>query len=618
MPMPALATAIQKAAIRPRYRAAVTGHAPLAGWLVHSGSAFKVESSYNFTALYFNATTLILRGSIAAVEANAESWFQDTDGTVYVRPPASTDIYSSALRGEILFYFSKEGFVLDDQYYDGRLLTVPALSLRIEARFSGVGQIGSGSCTFANADGFFDARADIRWSSVQFSVGADLPASAAASSDYEPFGYWKIQDTRRNGTEFVMNLVEPKNVLQNKIPFETFTQSDYPLINSNDIGKPIPRVYGKVFGITPVCVDTGAKRFKVAGHAIYEFSEVRILQNNVWVGIPFASIATADAEFTLGAEWANNETVSVDFVGRMRGDGKPMYNASEIVQDILQYLGESDFNTTAFDDAFDALDVGSFPNGVRRTICKPSLYIGSATPAIDIVSKINNVAGSYLFFDANGQWFFGVFTPKRLQDLGAYSFSDQNIFSGFTEAVDEKDIASKVNVKFAERVAEKWAQNVIEERESTQFRAESPTPILKEVTAPLFDAVDAAYYAQRLLNTDGLPLKRYTFAVSWAGILLKPGDQIPVSFDRNQVYGVFEVIEARHDLDANRINLVCGDRRAWGDSFGWWVDDSFAAWDASGSAAEKREASENAGFWHGDDDLADSTDSASHKASRYY
>lgn len=614
-----LAQALAKPVVRLRYVAEMIGHVLLGGWLVHSADAYKLASNYTFVLLTFDAADLTLRASIVDVEANDGSYFQDTDGTVYVNPPTGEDIYTAAVRGEVRYYFGKDSNILGTQYYESRLQSVPALSLRIEPRFSGVGQIGSGSCTLINNDGFFDRIPEVRWRSIQFKLGADTPSSVMAEGDYQPFGFWRIQDTRRGRATYTLNLAEPKAVLENKIPAETFSQADFPNIGENDIGKVIPRVYGKVFGITPVCIDAGAKTFKVAGHAVYEFSEVRILQNNIWVSIPFASVDLANGEFTLGAAWANNETVSVDFVGRVNGGGLPMYNASEIVEDVLAYLGETNIDTAAFDAAWDALDVGAYSNGQRRTVLKPSLYIGTATTGLEIVNKINTVVGSFLYVDANGQWRYEVFEPKQLDDVEA-SFTDSDIADGSLEPLeDDSDTFSKVNVKFAERVAEKWSENVEWEDSRLQYMAEAGSPIFKELASvPLFDPDDALYYAQRLISTEALPLKRYELNVPWSGFLLKPGSQIQITSDFRAVYGVMEVFEARHNPDANQITLIVGDRRGWVDSFGFWVADSEPDWNAAASDSDKRTASENSGFWQGDDDLADSTDSKSFNVSRWF
>src|ERR1043166_2567794 len=102
-----------------------------------------------------------------------------------------------------------------------------------------------------------------------------------------------------------------------------------------------------------------------------------------------ATTNTAAAEFTLGSDWDTNQTVSVDLTGRIGVDGRPMFNASDIVADILSYLGQTNLDTASFTAAFTSLDVGVYDGGLRRTLFKPSLYIDTATPAIDIIGQIN-------------------------------------------------------------------------------------------------------------------------------------------------------------------------------------------------------------------------------------
>lgn len=606
-----------------RYTATFTGYILLQGWLVHSADAYKLPMANNepedrITAIYFDGTLLSPQVSIANVEAGDGRWFQDSDGIVYINPPTGESVYEGAIRAQVIYYFSKEPNILGTKYHESRLLSVPAMSLRIESRFGGVGQIGGGNTSLVNTDGFFDERANIRWSTVQFKVGVDTASATMASGDYQPFGFWKIQDVRRDGNTLSVQLVEPKAALEKLIPVETYSRDDYPNLRDDDVGKPIQRAYGTVYAAEPICVDPGAKRFKVAGHAIYDLLEVRIFANNVWTAIPFATTDEANGEFTLGAEWADNERVAVDFIGRIGADTFPMYNASEIVEDILTYIGETNLDTSAFDAAFDSLDVGTYPNGLHKTLFKPSFYIDEAIPAQDIIDQINMVAGSFLYVDENGQWHYEVFEPKLLEDVAA-SFDDSSVHIGsFSTATESRDVFSKVNVKFGRRHAEEWTESYIVEDTVQQYEAQSGAAILREVEAPLFDSDDAEYFAQRLMTTEARPLKKFSFAVPWVGFLMKPGRQVALSLARNETYGVFEILEAKHDLDNNRVSLVCGDRRAWGDSFGWWVADSVADWDETDTDTEKRAANEASGFWHGDDDLADATDSESFKLSRWW
>lgn len=597
----------------------------LVGWLEYSANAYSLASDFTFTGVDWNGEALTERASIVLVEANDGSFFQDTDGTVYVNPPTGEDIYSASVQGAVLYTFSKgtpknfdAKLTGDPCHFESRIQSIPALSLRIEPRFSGVGQVGGGSCDMLNNDGYFDDLADVDWTRASFYMGADRQSSTMAYSDYQAIGSYRVESWKADRSRFTLTLREPKTVLNQSIPVETFTRDEFPNIDQNNIGKIIPRIYGRVFAAQAICIDATAKQFKICGHAVYEITEARIFNDsNVWQSVPFASRDEANGEFTLGAEWENQQ-VCVDLIGVKDSDGRPMYNWADIVQDILEYLGESDFDTASFAASRAALTIGTYQTGQENTLLKGSLNIAEATSALELISRANNAAGAFLYVNASGQWHFEIFDPVTIDDVTA-AYTDADILeNSFSASEDMREVYSKVSVNFAERFAENWAQNVVYDREENQRRANFSGPVLKEIDAPLWDERDAQCYAQRILTTDAEPLAKFTFSLKWNGFLRKPGEQIAVTFEGQNIAGVFEILEAKHDLNSNRVTLTCGDRRAWGDSFGFWTDDAAADWNPAGTTTEKREASENAGFWHGDNDLADDTDSASHAVSRWF
>lgn len=623
-----LATVIETPTLSPVYTLELTGKVLLKGWLVYSVNAYKLASDYTFTDVQWNGESLTPQVSIANVEANLASWFQDTDGTVYVNPPFREYPYIETVQGVVLYTFTKGPSKIFDSklvaaktnaFFESRLSSVPALSLRIEPRFSGVGQIGGGSCELMNGDGFFDEIPEVDWDRASFYMGADTATATMAYSDYQPLGSYRVEDWKAERLRFTLTLKEPKVALSQQIPTETFTREDYPNIDQNQIGKIIPRIYGKVFAATPICIDPTDKQFKICGHAVYEISEARIKVDNIWTAVPFASRDEANGEFTLGSEWNSGDEVCVDLIGVRNTDGSPMYNWSDVVQDILEYIGETDFDTSSFTDAHDSLTIGTYAQtGQENTLLKASLNINSATSVLDLMSDANNAAGAFLYVTQSGQWHFEVFEPLILDDVAA-TYTDDDILLGTFQKLEEtRDVYSKASVSFAKRHAENWSQNVVKERIENQYRVMRSGAILKEIDAPLWDERDATYYAERILTTDAEPVARFTIAIKWRGLLRKPGEQIAINYAAQSINGVFEILEARHDLNANRVTLVCGDRRDWADSFGFWTSDAAADWNPTGTATAKREASENAGFWNSDDDLADSTDSESVAVSRWY
>jgi hypothetical protein len=343
--------------------------------------------------------------------------------------PISRIRFSTWLSSRLIpFYLSNKTKVFNNQYYDPRLQSIPNLSLRIEPRFSGVGQIGSGSANILNNDGEFDGLnrvLDWDYGRAVFKMGIDSNAGTMAYTDYVTLGTWGIERAEIKDQSLVLSLRELKTQLEKEIPTETYSLDDYPLLERTNVGKPIPIAYGKVFGAKPTLIDPGNKTFKLTSHAIYDILEVRIQQDDVWVQINPASRDLPNGEFTLGSEWANNEPVSVDFIGKTLADGRPMYNASDIVEDILTYLNEENLDSATFDSAFEALDVGLQNDGIRRTVFKPSIYLDALRKAHEVVSDINTVAGSFLFVNREGEWNYEVSTPKSLPDVDFHFYRDR-------------------------------------------------------------------------------------------------------------------------------------------------------------------------------------------------
>jgi hypothetical protein len=114
--------------------------------------------------------------------------------------------------------------------------------------------------------------------SVTIEVGVDIGGDGGemAESDYRVMGTWRIEKVERDDDNFTLTLKEPKSKLDAKIPFELYTRDEFPYIDADSVGKPIPIAYGKLFGRKPVVINRSAKQFKVATHRIASFDEVRI------------------------------------------------------------------------------------------------------------------------------------------------------------------------------------------------------------------------------------------------------------------------------------------------------------------------------------------------------
>jgi hypothetical protein len=571
-------------AIKKIFLMEITAGLWLRGGILDSGTTYKFQSSLNVVDLEINGVSMHNAGSQGACESTPGTWFA-VGGWIYVNPPTSHTIQSDTYQAIVRFYFSDRPRIVANNYYEPRLKAAPNLSMRIEPKFSGVGQIGGGQVTLINNDGYFDTLDDLQWDSgsATLLLAADLPTDPAGQmSSYSTIGTWLIDSTQKTNVDFILTLRELKTALEQQIPFETFDQVKYPGLNVSLVGKVIPMAYGALFGVEPVLIDAATNRFKVAGHSIRSFEGLRLLINDAWVTVNFETTNLAKAEFTIGPEFTGTQTVSVDFTGRKNPDGSLMTNAADIIDDLLGYLGEFNVDAGTLANSRAALTIGQNRFGENVCLCAPCLYIDSPTKALDIVGKINQFVGSFLFVDILGSWRYQVFGPvlgsttNFVQSTKTQAFTEVDVIDGsFQRLTDNSVIYSRVVAHYAERTAEKWTESVTVERAGNQYAHGGLAPNTLTVDTPFASFNDAKYYAQRLLTTEGEPLVKYQFDVPWNAFFLMPGDRIHLTYTkRGNIDAILEVYEAQYDLIVGSVRLIVGNQRGWKDTFGFWLGSS--------------------------------------------
>lgn len=252
----------------------------LRAWVADLANSFKTPFKFTPSSVLWNATTaLTLQSSAATVNSNAGSYW--TDGTyIYVRPPSGQSIYSGTIQAIVPQYFSNYPKNYSGTQYDARIKSTPSISQRIEARFGGVAQIGGGTVTLINSDGYFDSKMDWQWDAglVTIKLGLDIDGSVATTSDLQQIAVWAVDQHSKTQEGFTLRLVDSRTRIKAKIPVDTFTRTAFPNIEPSEEGKTIPTVYGKVLGVKPTAVDPALKQFKVASHAVTSFDGVRIKQ----------------------------------------------------------------------------------------------------------------------------------------------------------------------------------------------------------------------------------------------------------------------------------------------------------------------------------------------------
>lgn len=598
--------------------------------------------------------------SMSGLPAGTWTWYQ---GRLYVYLPTGRSFTTDILTATIPVYCSTKPKTVRDVYWEPRLQAVPNVSLRIEETFGGLGQIGGGRMTLANADGFFDAFDECSWDDgvVTLEYGLDLADSAMDEADYQPVGIWRVESVERSDTQFQANLKELKTRADADVPFDKFARADYPGLDNNQVGKPIPFAYGRIYSAKAIPLDRTLRQFKVAAHRIRSFDGVKIkrtvkeagdvvvtswevyssdtwlssfndeilnvtfgstdlterssialvdanagswykdgsllyvrppgsqvitdetvtvrreLSLTVWVGSNFATVDVAKAEFTLGDDWDRSADVSVDFQGRLKYDGGLIENWADVVIDLLDYLGETQFDLESFNRSRQILRLGVDRFGMEAVHLPASLYIDTRKKAREVLSDICKVAGAYLFVDAQGSWRFQVFRPEQSETLAnapgqpPRTFAHTDLLEPLVKSENSQKIFSNVLVNFARRHAEEWTETITEARLLNRYLHGRNEIEDEERDAPLATREAAIYYAQRLLTTEGQGIVTYKNRLPRSALLLEPGDQLLLTHDRYDLNQVMEALSVEKDFMAATVRVTLGDRRGWKDSFGWWL-----------------------------------------------
>ncbi len=615
----------------------------------------------------------------ASTALSAGQWYWDqAAGRVYVRCTGSVSPYTVTLQAIVQFCFSNAGRIYNGIYYDPRLTALPSLTMKIEHQFGEPGKLGTGVVELANGDGFFDALSGLQWDAgtVTMKMGADNPlfylppdysipagvytdpafdgavtsptldgalaptASVLAHSecayvDFDTIGTFRISGWEVQDDAFSLQLEDKRKDLKKKIPLEFYTRTDqfgqpqmYPNMEEDSAGNPIPIAYGIVYDVRPTCIDLGLMKFKVAGHAIFDFLGCRVKDGTTetWTDVPFATTDKANGEFTLTSyAWDRKAQVAVDFAGKKDAAGNLMDNAADIVQDILTtYLGvaASEIHTASFLESHTRLYLGTDPDGRPVNARRPSLYLSKAEDATKIFGKINAIVGSYLFPDASGVYRYVVFEPEPGDSAPVFDKAQGDLFS-FVEDVTAEEIISSVRGAYQYRTRQDYPQVVLYERAQAQYLQGSQAAVLFDEEVSCDRMNDALTWAQREARLRGERQQIYKAQVSHRGWTLLPAQQIWIMHARYGINQIFEVLEVKRNLSNTlRVELVLGNLHGFGIEAGFLSADSpvFPAslgggsvevWDKNWTASQKAWARNNIGYISDDNGFADATDPAS-------
>lgn len=583
-----------------------------------TGTTYSTPDALAVQGVEIDGVDLTPQPSIAAVEADG-GWYNDGANTYFNAGATNIfDFNNHSVQGFYELYFSNVAKNFNGKPYRPGILSLPSLSTKLEKKFSSVAEISGGSMVLNNEDKFLDPYREMQWDAGTTTIkfGWDFSDYTMDYADYQQVANFINSARIYNETSFTLQMLDNKNRLKVKIPTAYYSLTTpenpvdgysyyvFPSMENAGNGKPVPIAYGQNYGVTPICVDMANKIFQVACHACYSLDEVRLFNSatNTWVVTVPVQIdlnggtlePPAGLYFLLGDDWDANQKVSCDFKGRMNPDGSLMVNAADIVADLLTLIGEGpNINAASFAAAHALLDFGTnpglSPSNNRITALKPVLYINTAVTVIDTINIINAFVASFVYVDANGDWFYVVFDPQSRPNLPHF---DDTCLDNWTDETEQILGLSSVTAPYATRVTDGWAQLLTFGIPPNKFIHKQPENTDTENNLPTSDPTDANLWGQRKLVFEGKTSRVFQGTITRSdGLLLRPGSQIHVYWGVTrdsqgriidaQFDKVMDVIQVSLNFEAAgsgsgsaSTTVYCSNLRGWDDNPGFWTSDT--------------------------------------------
>ena len=267
--------------------------------------------------------------------------------------------------------------------YDSRMTSISSLSKSKDPLFFGKISYNSATITINNTDGEYDTWTtdnDVFGSEVRIYLGfKDIPFS-----EFRRIFTGYVERVSIGPDSGSITIQDNRKQLSRAVPNNVFSQSTYPNLRDDDIGKPIPWAYGTILNAPVICTNydeaaPSTYTFKAAdvSEHIYGIKSVDAAYiDGVTTSVESSSLT--NGTFNLYASAFTNvsdtQKVSVDFKGYVDSGSALIENGLDVIQDLLSifygYTNTTDFyNTTEWATATsNAFDIGLFMNSPKGVI----------------------------------------------------------------------------------------------------------------------------------------------------------------------------------------------------------------------------------------------------------
>lgn len=582
---------------------------------------FKIVSS-----LQVDEKVYLKVSSLANLRTTNKSFFYEADTIIYIHfdnfdPP---DVFSKIELG-ITYGFSTKDIYLADNFFEGRINSMPQISFKKDPLYAGILRYGGGNVGLINHDGFFDK---FIWNNIFGQAarikfgGGDLPLA-----DYKTQFTGFVEDFDITNEMFTLRISDYRKKLSRNLPPNTFDIITYPDIKSRNAGKPIALLWGPIKGAPAMCTNEKEDpppadyNFKFCDTEFHSIKEITAVYVKGIEKTP-TSTSQANAAFSLAAaDYNPGDKVTIDFSGyddSVAKDGSgALIQKLDIIKDMLaNYLditySSDTYNTTEW-EAFAARDTG--------------LYIGKKEDVKKAIERICLCNFGCFMVEGDGRFTF------RKSNVSAAPVKTIEIDEELTRAsarYNSAEYLTSLVINYDKDQGDnEYVSYPYKEKEAEVFllyktyREKEFNTILTSEADALALALDIMSQADRIRPVH--PVTAKTQAID-----LRICDNIVVRVDRRdkQWYGlcVCEVIGIGLELIANKVQLDLHFINTY--SVGRWMADSFnfpawlggadaSVWDKTWSIDKKIYAKNTFGYWTDDEGYIDPEDPDSYMGSMW-
>ena len=595
----------------------------LTDWTLYSGTIYYAAIDVvDIASVKEDGVTLTEVDTLA--EVGASKWYHGKE-KLYLQSSSGTP-YLNVIVANYKLYYATNNVTLNSTFYEGILGNIPVIKQQKSEIFWGVSIISSGSAELLNGSGFFDDRyKNYSWNNRKITIllgGEDLPYT-----EYTEQFAGKITNVSFATGKFIINYEDNKTDFEDNIPKNSYGTTDYPNLDSEDLGKPIPLIYGTVFKVPLVCntlslgTATSLHSFKILDTSVCSVTSITQVYVND-VAVTHSSASISDASFKLAtATYSPGDSVTVSLIAN---ESNPIEQIKSIASNVLSVpYNSTNYNTATVSAA--VTEANQYPCGIAITE-----YVSS----LEIISDLMRSCMGSFFNDNTGKYSIKIWDTSIEDDLTLVDFND--IITGtFNSASLIDDIKKIIRVGWRKN----WGADKYSYSQVTSSVTENIYGITKTKTIPTL--LSSTGGVGVLLGRLGLIYETETIRIKFKTKIQLAnkniGDRIRVSYKRRSADGNFEwansspveIYMIEKDYINNIITLETDDLKGIGSDVGFWTDDtaffsnalgggSMLTWDSSWTDAQKSYAVEYAGYWTNDDGFADATDPESLRISKWW